>query len=811
MSDLSPRRSLPDRYLAVMGGVAGVLLVLLAAWRGGWPGAVVADDLRLTHLNQALPLLDGAVRVEQRFVPGHDGLSEVELQLVRYQTEEAGGDLWLRLTDDRARLVAERRLDATTLVHNQTVTLAFPPEPASAGRPYQLELDGSGPFSVWGSTLSMHDAGALVVSGAPTEARSLRLVARYTLTPLAALRTLGRMLWQHGALLLLALAFLPLPGCLLLLLAARGGRGWDPAAWAGVALALGLALWPLLWLWPSVLGARWSGAALWLLVGSGWALIIFQRARAVGRKRRGPSRSAAPGMGMLGGILLVSLATRLLAVRDLAFPPWVDAVRHGLITQIMASSGQAIASYEPWLPIDSFPYHAGFHTLAASLRLMSGVPLPELLLLLGQLLNALAPLSVYAAAWLMTRRQGVALIAAFLVALPFLFPGYYATWGRYTQLAGMLVMPPLVALTWRMLRGAMGGARVWGLVGLLAAGLFLIHLRVLLYYLPFPLLVWLAGRGRRGGRLFAAGALALLLVSWRAWQLFPRGETLGSLGTGIEGYNAFPMGYLTTGWERGFLLLVGASLLVALARWVAGRRHTALPLALGGWVGVLGLLLAGRYVGLPESWLVNLNSMYITLFFPFALLIALLLDGAWRWGARAAGRLPRPAAWHALRHALLGAGLAASLLFGIHHQVTILNPQTILAHPQDAVGLEWMAANLPANARVGVSAWRWLGTSWAGSDGGAWLLPLTGLASTTPPADYIYGPALAQEVTLFNEQASQVEDWSAPAAARWLREQGITHLFVGVRGGFLDPAELGRNPALRLLFARDGVFVFEVG
>ncbi len=54
------------------------------------------------------------------------------------------------------------------------------------------------------------------------------------------------------------------------------------------------------------------------------------------------------------------------------------------------------------------------------------------------------------------------------------------------------------------------------------------------------------------------------------------------------------------------------------------------------------------------------------------------------------------------------------------------------------------------------------------------------------------------------------EDWSDPAAADWLREQGVTHIYAGQRGGPLDPAQLSRNPGLALLFQSEGTFVFAV-
>ena len=126
-------------------------------------------------------------------------------------------------------------------------------------------------------------------------------------------------------------------------------------------------------------------------------------------------------------------------------------------------------------------------------------------------------------------------------------------------------------------------------------------------------------------------------------------------------------------------------------------------------------------------------------------------------------------------------------------------------------GLNWLDNNLPQEARIAVNSWRWLGQTWAAADGGSWILPLTGRAVTTPPIDYIYNPDLFGQVKEFNETASAVSDWSDPAQGDWLREQGITHIFVGKRGGFFDPAKLARNAQMTMLYGRDGVFVFAVG
>jgi hypothetical protein len=557
---------------------------------------------------------------------------------------------------------------------------------------------------------------------------------------------------------------------------------------------------------------------LWLALILGWAIILALYLRP-NLRLRGSLRSRPAGSeskvkpratryswhhAALLGLLLLGLAVRLLAVRDLAFPPWVDASRHALIATIMASSGQAITDYAPYLAVDHFPYHFGFHAIPASLSQMVTVELPRLLLFLGQLLNALVPLSIYTAAYLLTRRRGVSLLSAFLVALPFFFPAYYATWGRMTQLTAMLILPVVLALTWRLLRGARLWRKSWWSLGILVAGLFLVHFRLALLYLPFAGLVWILTLGRRTQWLVGSAGLALALISPQLVRLAGDAPPVSGILNAPQGYNDFPVGYVAAGWERAFWWLFAISLLLAIVAAARSKRWALPPLFLAAWMGLSVLLLSGDRLNLPVTWLINLNSAYISAFLPLALVVAIGAGRLWRWLTGQHWTVS------ALVHLAAGACLAAGLLFGIRQQITILNPQTILAESPDREALAWLEENTPPTATLAVSSWRWLGSAWAGSDGGAWIVPQTGRNSTTPPADYTFDASLAAAVNTFNVEASAVEDWSDPGAAAWLEQQGVTHVFVGARGGFLDPSPLSRNPGLEQQYAEDGVFIFSV-
>ena len=815
----------------------GFLSAAVWAWVTGWPGPIQNVDIEQGRLNTALPAPRPTSTIRQTFQPMRNGLLEVELLLVHHEPDvRQAGVLTVTLRDDADQIIAVNGFNNDQLQHNQILALRFTPETASAGRTYALELTGDerNNVSAWAYDLDVYALGAVETFQATT-AQDLRFTTRYRLAWSDASAMLWQMFSENLAVLALALLMIPLPGVLILLCdrpmsrlrrwiaqfirageqppALRRRLSLDPAAWWGLALALGLAAWPILWYWLTLAGGRWFGWLLWLVVIGGWSVACicwWRQKRSVNERephhQAGSGRRHAPGWHwehlLLLAILLISLAVRLLAVRDLHFPPWVDASRHALITTVMAATGQTIQTYAPYLPIDRFPYHFGFHTLPAGLTLMSDIPLERLLLVLGQLLNALVPLSMYTAGWLLTRRRDVGLVAAFLVALPFFFPGYYATWGRFTQLTGVMILPPLAALTWLLIRGAPVWRRTWWLVGVLAAGLLLIHVRVLIIYVPFGLITWILSRGRRWRSVLAATLLSLFLVAPRLLDFVGYARNTVTLSSSSGGYNEFPLNYVTTGWERYFLWAAAAALLLAaIAFW---RRHqwATLPLALAAWTALVLGVISGRVPGIPGTWLINLNSAYITIFVPLGLGLAIVAGRVWR-GMRAT---------HPLIQLLLsttaGLTLLLLLLFGTRQQIDILNPVTILAREPDRAGLRWLEENTPENALVAVNSWLWLGNTWAGSDGGAWLVPLTARQSTTPPADYVYDSTLAQQVQSFNESASEIEDWSDPAAAEWLQGLGVTHIFVGARGGYFDPAQLSRNPYIETAYSFNGAFVF---
>lgn len=803
-----PRLAIVRVIPTVLAGLAMALGMALAR-----PAPITAPDLEQPRLDVAAPLPSMTAPVTQGFTPLHNGLSGVEVLAVVYTGAPAEAALTLEVLRPDGTVAASQRYQP--LQHNQPLRLAFAPEPNSAGVAYTLRVLGTPAHkaTVWAYGLDGYAAGA-AAAGQPLPG-DLKFSVTYTYLPAAMAADLGRLSAGLGGLALALAAVLAAPGLALL---GWRGAGAAPDGWAhaGLVVAVSVAFLPVVWLWAGVLGLRLTGPGL---LGLYAALGLVAAVRLARTMRHAPLafRPGRPAVAM-GVVVVVGLAVRLLAIRDLAFPPWVDSPHHLLIARLLAEAGQVPASYQPLLPVDAFSYHFGYHVLAVAIHWWTGQAWPEVMLGLGQVLNALAPLAVYAFVRALTGRPGAAVAAAWAAGWVSYFPGYYLSWGRYTQLAGWLIGAPLLGLVWGGLAApAATRPERWRqtlALSLLLAGLGLTHYRVAAYCAPFILLAWAAHRGRGLGWLAAAGGLALGLTAPWLWQLagpwfLPVLQAPEQLRA-VSGLNDFPYAYFETALERGWLSAAGVG--AALAAWRQAR---------GAWVliGWVALVFALLNLG-PGTWLVNNNAWAISLFVPAAaglgwgMVIASegLLAAGRRWPAPAT-LAPRPylaptLAWlgWAAGFAMLG---AASVL-GLRTQIAMLNQATVLALPADREALTWARAHLPAEAVVLNNAWKWQGEIWAGSDGGSWLWAWAERRATTPPVDYAYQAEWVGRVEALNTRLNMVTDGADPALRALIREAGVTHIFIGARGGPIRPEMLASAPGYVLRYTNGAAWVFEV-
>ena len=167
------------------------------------------------------------------------------------------------------------------------------------------------------------------------------------------------------------------------------------------------------------------------------------------------------------------LAWRFYQIRDLVLPAWVDSLHHTLIVRLILENGGLPDSLAPYMDVP-FSYHYAYHALTAAFAFLTRMPAEQAVLVLGQVLNALVAVSVYrlgTALWADWRRAGT---AALLVGFVFQMPAYYVTWGRYTLLTGLVLLPLAMAVALDIANKERSNQRLVKLA-VLTGGLLLSH------------------------------------------------------------------------------------------------------------------------------------------------------------------------------------------------------------------------------------------------------------------------------------------------------------------------------------------------
>lgn len=572
-------------------------------------------------------------------------------------------------------------------------------------------------------------------------------------------------------------------------------------------LGLSLSLIPLAFLWASTLGLRLTPTVL-QLQAVGLVLLAYwcwQRSRPAVRLP----------LWLLGGLSLVlglTGLTRLVEIRGLTMPLWVDSVHHTLLVRVIGETGQIPRSLTPYMPVENLVYHWGYHTVAAAWRGVADLPLAQAVLWSGQILNALIALVMYGLGAVVLRSPRGGLLAGGVAGLLSLMPAYYVTWGRYTQLTGLLLLACLLITSIKLSERATFSWPLVVLTAVLLAGLMLIHYRVLVFYaafmLPYALVLLVQRPLRLGGlvaRFAAASSLAALLAG--PWVLImlrqiivPFARAPGAL-EGSQSYNTLDWSLVNAGNAETLYIIAGAgcALALVLRQWRV--------LAMAGWIGAMFLVANPTVLGLPPTWFINNHSVTITLFMPVAVLVAACVNQLMRWVVE---WLPRPTRrWG---RAALAVAMIGVALHGAWQLRSVVNPVTVLALPEDLPALEWVANNTPDDARFLVNTTAWLNGAYRGTDAGWWLLPLANRWVSTPPALYIYGsPEYKQAVEVLNQRVAALKPEAPADLMQLIRDERITHIFVGKQqGGPLKVDLLLSDPAFTPIYEQDGVTIFAV-
>lgn len=580
------------------------------------------------------------------------------------------------------------------------------------------------------------------------------------------------------------------------------GPAADVASRIALQLALGMAFWPVIFLWTSFLPLHWTGWVVRAVVGVTAASAFLRNSG--GRFVRWITLWSA----LLSAILVVTGWTRLRAVASLVLPPWVDAVHHTMIVRLFLMRGAVPVTYDPFLTDASAFYHWGFHAMTAVLCWFTGrtdpFDVPAVMLSFGQWLNALTPLFVYAAARSLTRSRVAGIVAAALAGLVSYYPAYYVSWGRYTHLAGVLLLLAWIALATRSRITTRSAAAL----AIVAAGLTLVHVRLAFFAVTFAVIVIVVRliRRRSVALLLIAAAIAAVLLT--PWLIRMRSVAAGAIAptdsrwttpTDVHESNLWVphtaelLSIATAGISgmAGIGPLTTAGRILSAVWWIAViilyvRRRPPAPLQhalviLAAWCGLTMLILNGTRLQFASN-----TSAAITAWIPICVAAAI-------WSAAAV-----PSLWKRRGMIVI---VAICAVIGVRTLSNVINPGTILATEADVAALRWLR-NAPPDSTIIGRVRGWYGGAFIGADGAYWASVLTDRRSLPPPSLYRWtnAPEASAEVALFLARWQREYPGVGGSTLEEARKLGVTHVYFG-RG----------VPSFgTIVYARDGVTITRV-
>lgn len=572
----------------------------------------------------------------------------------------------------------------------------------------------------------------------------------------------------------------------------------------------------------TVLGALWSFGPLRLpsevttlilrlatVILAAVGIVALARWAAGGSARR---RWRTPRRRWLrdGSIALAIVASAIVATRvgalvGLGGAPGVDSTSVTDFARAIQQRGALLDVSPTAIANRADFYHLGLAGLVALVSGIAGGPLDWSFLAVGQALQVSALFGLV----LLVRQWGgsawAAAAALFVAGLVMPLPGFVLAWSRFTQVAGLAILPALFAVAaWTL--ASPQPARFAATLALLGGGLALTHYRAFAFALSAApaLLLFppprLPVRWRSVGvALLAMLAAAVILAPWLVGVIATFWIPAIAEGpAGPQEFQAWTLQHDGTDWVLAALCFAsGAALLL-------GRQPTILRalLPIGWGAAVLALFTWFGVAGLQLGLAVNPLSAAIVYYLPVGLWAAWCVSalGALRPG----GAFLAPAATLAvLGFALLTMNRASTLGARLG--------DLLLYDDADRRALEWLARELPPEARIANNGEPWAYSLYVGVDGGYWIRIVTGRESLVPPLSYSFRPA--DEVRARNaaiEETIRLADRPNDLVG-FLRRTGWTHLYLGKRGGMIDPRAIAGQPDVRLIYQRDGVTIWELG
>jgi hypothetical protein len=590
-------------------------------------------------------------------------------------------------------------------------------------------------------------------------------------------------------------------------------RTYDVTQTLIVALCLSIAAWAVLLAWLQMAGLQLNSAMVLLVLAGGWAIALARYrgedflARPLARAWGNANRI------LLWSVVLASMLLSLWAIQGIAVGSNLDSYHHTLIAQMIIERGGLPTSYEPYVPLATFSYHFGFHAFVGALGMLTGIRAVSLMPIVGQLLIGGTALGIAFLVEVLFEDQRVAVAAAALTGLVAPVPAAFGSYGRYPQLAGLMLLAVLIAIAyyWSMRSCDIALSPIPVVLG---AGLVLTHYRVTIMaacgvalFVPFGLASTSAvGKSARdwlaiGSRAAVVAIAAFLLTLPWIWHVISSrgiGYPLNFAGASTDAASFFDLNrlgpwVLDHPYTTPLLALTLCGIITAL--W----RHERRVILLAAWSAALLLLSMPRLLG-----------QYLD---PVTVTMSLFVQGSIVCGwlvVEAAASLRRVSC-------VLGWAvwcvLALACADGLSQNASALQPAAMFVAKDDLDAVSWIRTNTPESAVFAINLFHFEfnDRAVAGSDAGGWLPLLARRQTISLPLSSSIERAASSDVLDNTVTLERLHGrLTTPEGLAALERLGATYVYIGVRGGPIVAAELLASPAFRLEFQSGTAYVFRI-
>ena len=458
---------------------------------------------------------------------------------------------------------------------------------------------------------------------------------------------------------------------------------------------------------------------------------------------------------------------RLVFVSQAILPLYFDSAQHYLIIRNLMDNLETANTAALFDLLIINYYHKGFHLLALFITSIGQSEITDTMLLLGQIILALIPLSVFFLIKHETKSNRAGLFAVLLAAFGWYMPAHVLDWGKYPALTSLILIQFVLSMVYLFgrYRNTLSGRKYWGLIIIFAAGFLaavFVHSRSLV--------------------IFGIGLMSYLIAT--GWRKLPR----------IPQLLAFCLILIGIIWEITF---IQTHEILYLLFDPYGLK--SLPVTLS--VLVLFAFALRTYPQLTFSTMISIFLLFASLFLPVTIpgYVDLTL-------------LDRPFVEMVLYLPLSligGLGLAGLEVYLLHSQIKLGTFQLPLGkylgvlfiglvvinaflqyqlYPSDCckivgaddlVAIDWMDKNLPPDARILISTveLRVLASDsfegYVGGDAGIWITPLT----YSPTIPFLNHSDFSQQIT-----------WNG------ICEMNVSHLYIGEIGQTFDNSQKSTHP-----------------